>query len=57
MIVEDHVACKVFDDAFGMGGRIVEQVYAGMGGGFSSTGLLRRNGARATSMVLSMARA
>jgi len=40
VIVEDHVACKAFDDVIGMGGHIVEQVNAGIGSGFSATGLL-----------------
>jgi len=40
VIVEDHVAGNEFDDAIGMGGCIVEQVNAGMGGGFSGAGLL-----------------
>jgi len=47
VVVEDHVTCKEFDDAFGMSGCIVEQVNAGMGGGFSGAGLLRHNGADA----------
>jgi len=45
VVVEDHVTCKEFDDAFGMSGYIVEQVKAGIGGGFSGTGVLQRNGA------------
>jgi len=45
VIVEDHVTGKEFDDSFRMGGCIVEQVNAGMGGGFSGAGLLRSNGA------------
>jgi len=45
VIVEDHVTCKGFDDAFGMSGCIVEQVNVGMGGGFSGAGLLQCNGA------------
>jgi len=46
VILEDHVACKAFDDAFGMGGRIVEQVNAWIGGGFRGANLLRSNGAK-----------
>jgi len=45
VVVEDHVSGKEFDDSFEMGGCIAEQVNAGMGGGFSGTGLLRSNGA------------
>jgi len=45
VVVEDHVTGKEFDDSFGMGGCIVEQVNAGMGGGFSGAGLLQSNGA------------
>jgi len=45
VVVEDYVTCTEFDDALGMSGCIVEQVNAGMGGGFSGAGLLRRNGA------------
>ena len=40
MVVEDHVAGKEFDGSIGMGGCVVEQVNAGMGGGFSGAGLL-----------------
>ena len=46
MIVEDHVAGNELDDSIGMGGCIVEQVNAGMGGGVSGAGLLRSNGAQ-----------
>jgi len=46
VVVEHHVTCKEFDDAFEMGGCIVEQVNAGMGGGFSGAGLLQSNGAK-----------
>jgi len=45
VMAEDHVTRKEFDDSFGMGGCIVEQVNAGMGGGFSGAGLLQSNGA------------
>jgi len=45
VVVEDHVTGKEFDDSFGMGGCIVEQVNAGMGGGFSGAGLLQSNSA------------
>ena len=46
VIVEDRVTGKEFDDALGMGGCIVEQVNAGMGGGFSGAGLLQSDGAK-----------
>ena len=46
VIVEDHVTRKEFDDAVGMSGCIVEQVNAGMGGGFSGAGLLQSTGAK-----------
>jgi len=46
VIVEDHVAGKEFYDSIGMGGCIVKQVNAGMGGGFSGAGLLQSNGAK-----------
>ena len=45
MVVEAHVAGKIFDDGIRMGGSIVKEVDAGLGRGSSGAGLLGSNGA------------